>query len=393
MPVLVDIDSHEHHLFSKAWSGSAATKASTANRVECLDIGLINNMSDAVLMSTERQFFDLLRAAAGRLFVRLHFFTMEATPRSDCGRDYVRRYYRGTNDLLNRSLDGIIVTGAEPKSGELTEEPYWPGFVQVIDWASENTASSVYSCLAVHGAVLHMDGVKRYRLPAKCTGVFAQMKAMNRLLMQNVPATFGMPHSRWNEVQQSELASCGYSVLTRSAASGIDCFAKRQKRSLFVHFQWHPEYETQTLLREYRRDMGGFVRGENDVCATIPRDYFDTETEEILTDYRRKALADRRPELFADFPDDQVTNNLSSVWHEPARRIYSNWLLYIASQRVGRSRPFASAEGLERGRIRTAVPAEAGAIRALRSASRWPTRGRGLLTKKPEGNSVTECGP
>ena len=37
------------------------------NRVECLDIGLINNMSDSALMSTERQLFDLLDAAAGRL--------------------------------------------------------------------------------------------------------------------------------------------------------------------------------------------------------------------------------------------------------------------------------------------------------------------------------------
>ncbi|BAR54333.1 homoserine O-succinyltransferase [Bradyrhizobium diazoefficiens] len=54
--------------------------ASPGNRAECLDIGLINNMSDAALMSTERQLFDLLAAAAGRLCVRLHFYTMEATP-------------------------------------------------------------------------------------------------------------------------------------------------------------------------------------------------------------------------------------------------------------------------------------------------------------------------
>ena len=65
MPVLIDIDSYEHHLFSRARNGSGA--ASPRNREECLDIGLINNMSDSALMSTERQLFDLLGAAAGGL--------------------------------------------------------------------------------------------------------------------------------------------------------------------------------------------------------------------------------------------------------------------------------------------------------------------------------------
>jgi hypothetical protein len=50
---------------------------------------------------------------------------MDSTPRSDWGPDYLRRYYRGTDDLFNKSLDGIIVTGAEPKAARLMEEPYW----------------------------------------------------------------------------------------------------------------------------------------------------------------------------------------------------------------------------------------------------------------------------
>jgi homoserine O-succinyltransferase len=337
-------------------------------------------MSDAALMSAERQLFDLLGAAAGGLFVRLHFYTMETTPRSDWGRDYVRRYYRGTDDLLNRSLDGVIVTGTEPRAASLTEEPYWTTFVQIADWAKENTVSSVYSCLAVHGTVLHMDGVERHKLATKCIGVFAQTKIKNHPLMHNVPATFRTPHARWNEVQEDALTSCGYSVLTRSMEAGVDCFAKQQKKSLFVHFQGHPEYEAHSLLGEYRRDMGRFLRGESEICPTIPRGYFDAEAEEILTAFRRKALSDRRREFFADFPADELAKDLRNVWHPQATRIYRNWLLYIASQRARCSRP-ASMNGVDRGRIRTAVPAEAGAVRAARLASRWPEQGRDLLTK------------
>jgi homoserine O-succinyltransferase/O-acetyltransferase len=335
MPVLIDVDSHEHHLFSRAPNGDAHASAA---RGECLDIGLINNMPDAALMATERQLFDLLDAASERLIVRLHFYTMKATPRSEWGRDYVSRYYRGTDDLLNGSLDGIIVTGTEPRAASLTEEPYWPGFVQLVDWARENTSSSVYSCLAVHGAVLHLDGVKRHALPAKCIGVFPQTKVRSHPLMHNVPSSFKIPHARWNEVQEAELASCGYSVLTRSAEAGVDCFVKQHKKSLFVHFQGHPEYETQSLLGEYRRDMGRFLRGENEVCPTIPHGYFETEAEEIVTAFRQNALSDRRPELFAGFPADQLAKDLRNDWRRPARRVYRNWLLYMASQRAERSR-------------------------------------------------------
>ncbi|WFU38818.1 homoserine O-succinyltransferase [Bradyrhizobium sp. CB82] len=344
MPVLIDIDSDDHHLFLRARSGGRAAIASPPNRVECLDIGLINNMSDAALMSTERQLFDLLDAAAGRLLVRLHFYTMEATPRSEWGRDYVRRYYRGVGDLLNRRLDGVIVTGAEPRAASLTDEPYWATFVQIAEWARENTVSSVFSCLAVHAAVLHMDGVARHKLPAKCFGVFAQTKKRHHPLMQDVPKTFRIPHARWNEVQERELANCGYSVLTWSGEAGVDCFIKQQKKSLFVHFQGHPEYETQSLLGEHRRDMGRFLRGENEVCPTIPSGYFDAEAEQILTAFRQKALSDRHPELFADFPADQLAKDLNNVWRLPAKRIYRNWLLYMMSQQAGRAKPLGARE-------------------------------------------------
>jgi homoserine O-succinyltransferase len=374
MPVLIDIDLREHHLFSRAPNGAAYASASSGARAECLDIGLINNMPDAALMATERQLFDLLDAAAERLLVRLHLYTMKATPRSEWGRDYIGRYYRGTDDLLNRSLDGIIVTGTEPRAASLTEEPYWPSFVQLVDWARDNTASSVYSCLAVHGAVLHLDGVERHALPAKCIGVFAQNKTRNHPLMHNVPASFRIPHARWNEVQEGELASCGYSVLTRSAEAGVDCFVKQQKRSLFVYFQGHPEYETQSLLGEYRRDMGRYLRGENDVCPTIPRGYFDTGAEEMLTAFRQKALSARRPEFFGEFPADLLAQDLRNDWREPARRVYRNWLLYMASQRAERRTPSS----------------HRAAYRVSRPAARWVERAaaetvRPGTTERPGG--------
>jgi homoserine O-succinyltransferase/O-acetyltransferase len=335
MPVLIDIEQHDHHLFARVPDG----KALQASRTACLDIGLVNNMPDSALIPTERQVFDLIEAAAGDLTIRLHFYTMPRTPRSDWGRDYVRRCYRTTDEMLNGSLDGIIVTGAEPKAARLTEEPYWADFAEIAEWAGENTLSSVYSCLAVHGVVLHKDGIERHALPAKCIGIFTQTKMVDHPLTQGLPRAFRTPHARWNEVREEDLSDCGYSVLSKSADAGVDCFVKQQKKSLFVHFQGHPEYETQSLLGEYRRDIGRFLRGENEVCPTIPKGYFDAEAEAIMIDFRARALSDRNPELLAGFPADRLAKDIQNVWRRPGRRIYRNWLSYMEAQRTARVRP------------------------------------------------------
>jgi homoserine O-succinyltransferase/O-acetyltransferase len=333
VPVLIQIDQQDHHLLSRAREVSAAAPCCPGNQVECLDIGLINNMPDSALIPTERQLFDLLMAASGRLVVRLHFYNLRPTPRSDWARDYVRRYYRETDDLLNRSLDGIIVTGAEPKADRLSQEPYWNSFTQIVDWAKENTTSSVFSCLAVHGTVLHIDGLERHALPEKCIGVFSQARVEDHVLTKGLPQIFKTPHARWNAVQGKALGDCGYSVLSRSVEAGVDCFVKQHGKSLFVNFQGHPEYETLSLLGEYRRDMGRFLRGESEVCPTIPKNYFNAEARKILIQFETEAKVNRCAEFFAGFPTDRLARTVRNVWQSPAKRIYRNWLLYLKTHR------------------------------------------------------------
>ena len=54
-------------------------------------------------------------------------------------------------------LDGLIVTGNEPKSKSLKDEPYWPALSQVIDWVRVHTYSTICSCRAAHAAVFASD--------------------------------------------------------------------------------------------------------------------------------------------------------------------------------------------------------------------------------------------
>ncbi len=137
-----------------------------------LAIGLLNNMPDAALKATERQFARLLAVASGATDVRLHLFSLDSVPRGAAAKAYLAGRYGGLAALEATALDGLIVTGAEPVAPSLTDEPYWSELTRVVDWAEQNTASTIWSCLAAHAAVLHLDGIARRRLPEKRFGLY-----------------------------------------------------------------------------------------------------------------------------------------------------------------------------------------------------------------------------
>src|SRR5215472_7611435 len=334
MPVLIDKHLHDHHLVREEVNNREKALPEPKAMANCINVGLINNMPDSALIATERQLFDLLNAAAGRVPVRLRFYALPNVPRADWGRQYIRRFYSDVDDLWDEDLDGLIVTGAEPRTPNLAEEPYWGQLGQLIDWAQENTVTAVWSCLAVHAAILYLEGIDRYPLGRKCFGIFEQVKMMDHPLIKGVPSPVGVPHSRWNEVREDALASSGYSILTKSAEAGVDMFVKLQKKSLFVFFQGHPEYEAQSLLGEYRRDVGRFLRREIEAYPTMPKGYFDDQAEGLLAAFRKTALSNRRSELLAKFPVDRVAADLKNTWHSAAIRIYRNWMLYVSARRM-----------------------------------------------------------
>src|SRR5256712_620869 len=139
----------------------------------CLEIGLVNNMPDAALEATERQFRALLDAAADGIEVRLTLYGLPDVPRTEWGRHHVSSFYSGIGDLWSRHHDGLIVTGTEPRAADLRDEPYWGSLTRVLEWAERNTHSAVWPGLAGPAALLHLDGLGRPARSDKPCGVFA----------------------------------------------------------------------------------------------------------------------------------------------------------------------------------------------------------------------------
>ena len=303
-------------------------------RSDCIRIALMNNMPDAALEDTEAQFFDLLDAAAGDIPVHIKLFSLPEIPRDDRGKQRLNDFYAGVGDLWNNRFDAIIITGTEPRQPNLRSEPYWHTLTSVIDWAAENTRSIVLSCLAAHAAVLYADGIERHSLADKQFGVFDYEKTQEHPLTRGTAERIRIPHSRWNEVKQDALISCGYAVLTRSAQAGADLFVKKRKRSLFVHFQGHPEYGARTLLKEYRRDIRRFIRRERKTYPTMPAGYFDAAATKLLNDFQEKAVSSPREMVLKEFPEAALTDGLQNTWRPSAAVMYRNWLHYLAAKKT-----------------------------------------------------------
>lgn len=298
-------------------------------RGRTIDIALVNNMPDNALYSAERQFRAVITAAAGQTAVRLHLFAFPGIARCEEIARHIASEYGAFDTLLSRSFDALIVTGNEPRAAHLEDEPYWHDLTRLVDWADGNTRSSLWSCLAAHAAVLHLHGIQRCFLGRKLSGVFEC--GIDRLdpLLEGASSHIAIPHSRWNEIRRHDLLANGYHILSESAEAGVDMFAL-QKRSRFLFLQGHPEYDADTLLREYRRDVGRYLRGEAESYPDEPANYFSPEASAILRAFRRRALANRTPQLFDVFPNVASPFAVTNRWRPAAELIYRNWIDGIA---------------------------------------------------------------
>jgi homoserine O-succinyltransferase len=291
-----------------------------------LVIGLVNNMPPGARRATEQQFSGLLNTASQGLDIRLSLFVVET----------LLSHGDHTLDVLRKAgADALIVTGAEPQSAAITDEPLWPALADLIDWAADRTISTIWSCMAAHAAVFRLDQISRQRLPHKLSGVFTCMRAADHELLASGPSTWPVPHSRHNTLDEVELRDKGYTVLSRAPRIGADCFVKQRGASLFLLLQGHLEYGPDSLLSEFRRDVRRFVMGQRDRCPDIPETYFEPNVVAELTRLCEQAGQAPSLDLLASV-DAATTVAPRQVWHEAAVRLYASWLSYLSEQKAAR---------------------------------------------------------
>ena len=307
-----------------------------------LHVGLCNMMPDKALSATDRQFFRLVGESNPIAQFYVHPFTLPELERGPEAQQHIARYYESFDQIREQGLDALIVTGANVIGPNLAEQAFWEPLIRVIGWAWENVTSTLCSCLATHAVLQFRYGQTRALQPVKTWGVYPHHVVDNHHpLVGDINTRFDVPHSRWNKVTPEQFRAAGLKILVESDAVGAH-LATSSDGLRFVFFQGHPEYDTVSLLKEYKREVLRFVHGASATFPPFPDHYFQTYEQAILREYR--LLVERSlsgGHLMPEFPEKLVRTRLDNTWHDTAEAVVGNWmgLVYQVTHR-DRRKPF-----------------------------------------------------
>jgi homoserine O-succinyltransferase len=288
-----------------------------------LHIGLLNLMPDPALEATERQFFRLIGQSNQIAQFYLHLFTLPSIERGDKAGKHIAEYYKSFDAIKNQGLDALIITGAYVEQADLQQAPFYDELKSVIDWSYKNVTSTLCSCLATHAVMEFRYQQKRQAIGSKCWGVFNH-QIVNRThpLMSGVNSNFNVPHSRFNQITAEQFKQAGIEILVNSDIGAHLCVSEDLLRIVF--FQGHPEYDTISLLKEYKREIISYLNKSRADYPTFPQNYLNGQHKAILDEYKAKLISGKF--TLADFPEKLISKTLDNTWHDATRQIISNWI-------------------------------------------------------------------
>lgn len=292
-----------------------------------LHIGLLNMMPDAALAATEYQFIRLVGACNQIAQLYVYPFSIPELDRGPDAQQHIRQHYYDFKTLREQGLDALIITGANVANPSLDQEPFWKPLMEIVEWANDNVASVLCSCLATHALVKFKHGIERTRLPKKQWGVYShKIDRPEHPLTWEINTRFDAPHSRYNDVSKEDLEQAGIKVLASSDGVGAH-LAVSPDQFRIVYFQGHPEYEAVSLLKEYKREVRRYLDDDRADAPRLPENYFSEVASEMASAFLKSAIdAKTRGKSIPAFPDEELAALVNNTWGDTGKAIVNNWL-------------------------------------------------------------------
>ena len=292
-----------------------------------LHIGFLNMMPDAALAATEQQFIRMVGNANPIAQFYVYPFSLPELNRGEAAQAHIAEHYFGFDQLKEQGLDALIITGANVSNPSLDQEAFWDPLAEVVGWAEDNVASVLCSCLATHALLKHHYGINRQPLPRKQWGIYShKIRMPDHPLLRDVNTRFDAPHSRYNEITEKQLEKAGLTVLAASDVAGVH-LAVSPDLFRAVYFQGHPEYDAVSLLKEYKREVLRYFRGERDNGPRYPENYLAPEAGDVAKRFFTDAQnAAQRGDELPDFPDAELSALVDNTWGDTGKAIVNNWL-------------------------------------------------------------------
>ncbi len=262
-----------------------------------LHIIILNLMPTKV--ETETQILRLLSNSP--LQVDIELLQVKSHIAKNVSQEHMLKFYKTFDDVKNRKFDGMIVTGAPVEMMPFEEVDYWDELCEIFDWAKTNVYSTYNICWGAQAALYYKYGIPKHMLDEKLFGVFKHRPLdLYHPLLRGFSDVYYVPHSRHTETRREDIAEVkDLQILSYSDEAGVHLISDMACRNFFC--TGHSEYDSDTLAREYFRDLN---KGMN---IKMPYNYF---------------------------PDNDPKKTPPITWRGVGSLLFQNWLNYFVYQKT-----------------------------------------------------------
>lgn len=211
---------------------------------------------------------------------------------------HLQAFYKHFDDVRHKKYDGMIITGAPVENLPFEEVDYWDELCEIMEWSKTSVHSTFHICWGAQAALYYHFGIRKHVLDKKLFGVFKhRVDRKTSMLFRGFDDVFNIPHSRHTTVYRQDIENVPeLRILSSSDDAGVFAVSTDSGSQIFI--TGHPEYDNDTLKKEYLRDK------EAGLAIEKPVNYFDGES----------------------------IDNPKNTWRSHATLLYSNWLNYYVYQ-------------------------------------------------------------
>ncbi len=261
-----------------------------------LQLLLLNLMPKKI--ETETQFARLLGNTPLQIDLTLMHTSSHKSKNTDEG--HLLSFYKTFDDIRDRNFDGMIITGAPVEKMDFEEVDYWDELCEIMEWSKTHVHSTLHICWGAQAGLYYHYGIPKVPLDKKMFGVFPhEVEYKPSILFRGFNDVFYVPHSRHTTVDRKAIeARSELRILSSSPEAGVYAICKKGGgRQIFI--TGHSEYDSDTLLHEYERDL------KANLPIDVPKNYF-----------------------IGDDPKKGINNQ----WRASANLLFSNWINYYVYQ-------------------------------------------------------------
>lgn len=294
MPIIISKDIPAYKVLKQENVFVITEKRAVRQDIRPIEIAILNLMPTKI--ETETQLIRLLSNSP--LQINLTLLNTVSYESKNTSKAHLDKFYKNFDSIENKNLDGLIITGAPVETMPFEEVGYWQELTHILEYAKKHVTSTMFICWGAQAALKYYYGIDKQILPQKLFGVYEHYTTQPfDPLVKGMDDVFFIPHSRHTASYDEEILKCNELItIARSKMAGPAILKSKDDKHFY--FFGHCEYDKDSLLFEYERDLN---KGMN---IQPPYNYFTDETN----------------------------REISVKWRSAANILFSNWLNYYVYQ-------------------------------------------------------------